>query len=400
MTQLDSVAWTFVDDDGTGKTGTAHNATKWAALKSSIEDLIHNATYPTVTPEDIIAELIAARGDMASLDDRLDVSLKETGELKTPASLVTVTQLQSAIGSKNLFPDSLCMIWPDGDAAAPASWALTGTGATVARCGVGLGDTTQLKYGDFCIKLTSSGAAAAKLTKPIVSAAAMPAGLKGRKVSVMVKCKASLASQASIVVDDGIGQTRGGFTGNGTYHTGDGNEQKLYCTHTMSVSATKLDIYLETATSGNAWFGCIALVLGDAVPEDWFPERWGWMIVHQQQRGSAAVAADINEFRHDFEMPCLLYKTRLKCKTAPVTTAIIVDVNKDGTTAYTTKPEIAAAATTGSARPDGTYDNRCFKQGSILTWDVDQIGTGTVGEEINAEMIFYVPMPEMDMLEV
>lgn len=399
MTLLDSVAWTFVDDTGPGTNGTVHNAAKWAALKASIETLTHSATNPTIDPNDIADEVITARGSKSTLDGRLDISLNEDGTLKTQASLVGVPQLQRAIGSKNLFPDSLSQIWPDGDAAAPAGWVLSGAGASVARTGVGLGDTIKMKFGQFAIKLTSAGAAA-RLTKTIIPTASMQEGLKGSKVSIALRCLSGVAAQASVVIDDGVAQTRGGWAGNGTYHIGGGGEEIIFCTHTLSSSATKLEVYIEVNSTGLGRFNCFALVLGDTVPAEWFPERWGWLIVHQQQRGTATVGTLLNEFRHDFEMPCLLYKTRLKCKTAPATTAIIVDVNKDGTTAYTTKPTIAAGATTGNARPDGTYANRCMKQGSILTWDVDQIGTGTLGDEINAEFFLYVPMPELDSLGV
>ena len=66
--------------------------------------------------------------------------------------------------------------------------------------------------------------------------------------------------------------------------------------------------------------------------------------------------------------------------TAPVTTDIIVDANVDGTTIMTgTKVVIAAAANTGS---QSTFSTTTIADGSYMTFDIDQIGTGTVGADL------------------
>lgn len=68
--------------------------------------------------------------------------------------------------------------------------------------------------------------------------------------------------------------------------------------------------------------------------------------------------------------------------TAPATQAAIFDVNKNGTTIYTTqgnRPQVAAAGNGGAltAAPDVTS----LADGDYLTIDIDQIGTGTVGAD-------------------
>ena len=66
--------------------------------------------------------------------------------------------------------------------------------------------------------------------------------------------------------------------------------------------------------------------------------------------------------------------------TAPLTTDIIVDVNVDGTTIMTgTKVVIAASANTGSQT---TFSTTTIADGSYITADIDQIGTGTVGADL------------------
>lgn len=397
------------DDGGDFISGTEVDKAFVDQVYDQIDDQVHSTTNPTIKPKAITDEVVAARGSKASLDARLDVVLNEDGTLKTQASLVTGTQLSTVVGAKNLWSDSLFYLWPNGDSSAPYGWTLTGTGAAVARAGTGGGgyeasapaDTTKMKWGKFCAKLTY-GSATLKLTRTIVAAADFPTGLQGKTVSVAIRCVSSVGNQASIVVDDGVTTTRGGQAGNATYHTGGGAEEWLYCTHTISNTATKLDIYLEVAQAGAAYFGCGVLSIGSFVPTDWIPERWGLLKIKDGLRGNAAVTTTVNESRHDaFELPAILYDTRLRCKTAPATTAIIVRPSKGTATyPYSTNPSIAAAATSGTRRPDGTYANRCFSPGDFLCWDITQIGTGTVGDELQPVFVFMVPMPELELLKL
>lgn len=400
----------IVDDTGAGQNGTVLDLALFNLIKTAINNQVYSSGNPSLTPKAIIDEVVTARGSKASLDARLDVSLEEDGTLKSQASLITATQLKTQVGVKNCWPDSLFYLWPDGDSSAPNGWTLTGSGAAVARCGSGGGsyeasapaDSTKMKYGRFAVKLTY-GSATLKLTRTLIASGDFPDGLKAKKVSVGIRCKAGVASMASIVVDDGATQTRGGSTGNGTYHSGDNTEQWIYCTHTVSNSATKLDIYLEVAQSGSAYFGCGVLVRGDFPPEDWIPERWGYLTMGFQVRGTLATGTIVNEWRQPVPVACLLERVSLRVKTAPSTQAIIIDLNKNGSSsAYNSgsgRPQIAAAATSGvDARPDGTYASRIFKADDYITLDVDQVGSGTVGEELTACLRFIAPLPELDIL--
>jgi hypothetical protein len=87
--------------------------------------------------------------------------------------------------------------------------------------------------------------------------------------------------------------------------------------------------------------------------------------------------------------PCSLTITKVKLvvKTAPTGQAIIVDVNKNGTTIFTTqgnRPQIAAGATTGDS---GTPDVTSLAEGDKLTVDIDQIGSGTAGADLTVEVV-------------
>ncbi len=66
--------------------------------------------------------------------------------------------------------------------------------------------------------------------------------------------------------------------------------------------------------------------------------------------------------------------------TAPTGAALIVDIEKNGTTIYTTKPQFAISSTTltaGTIKTDGTED---FVAGDEITFKVTQIGSTEPGE--------------------
>jgi hypothetical protein len=79
---------------------------------------------------------------------------------------------------------------------------------------------------------------------------------------------------------------------------------------------------------------------------------------------------------------CTVVNVRAMVNTAPAGSAITVDVNKNGTTLFTTqgnRPSIAAAANaSGAAVPDVT----ALAAGDYLTVDVDAIGSGTAGSDL------------------
>jgi hypothetical protein len=92
--------------------------------------------------------------------------------------------------------------------------------------------------------------------------------------------------------------------------------------------------------------------------------------------------------------PCTLTITKVKLvvKTAPTGAAIIVDVNKNGTTIFTTqdnRPQIAIGATTGDS---GTPDVTALAEGDKLTIDIDQIGSTIAGADLTVEVVSDQPV--------
>src|SRR5574341_23693 len=370
--------------------------TAWPdAARDAVEALIHSLTNPTISPASIIDEVKAARGSLGTLDGRLDVSLNEDGTLKSQASLVTQSQARTIPGTINCVPNSDFLLWSMGDAAAPDYFTLTGAGAAIARTGTGLGDTQRGKYGLYAAKITY-GSAAARLSNNLIPSGDFAAqdGIKSRKVSAACWGKTSIVNHASIVIDDGVTQTRGGSAGSGGYHSGGGTLEWLYCTHTVSTSGTKLTVYVEVASAGAAYFADIMVVVSDIPPADFSPCPMVKRTYQFHIAGNVATGSDQGRFLP--EVSGIIQEVALLIKTAPPGQALIVDVNTwDGaayTTAFTTKPQLSAGSTIGGSTPDATYARRCFNPfysgaslsaGQIINFDVDQVGSGVAGADLD-----------------
>jgi hypothetical protein len=78
----------------------------------------------------------------------------------------------------------------------------------------------------------------------------------------------------------------------------------------------------------------------------------------------------------------------LSAGTAPTGAALIVDVNLDGTTIFTTqsnRPQIAADANTGNTT---TIEVASWQDGHYLTMDVDQVGSGVAGSDLTVHVVY------------
>ena len=394
----------YADDSGDKSSGTVVNKAFFEAIETAINTLVHSTTNTGVTPEDIIDEVVAARGSLADLDTRLGVILNEDGTLKTQSNLISTATLQSTLGLRNFYNDSRFEVWNSGDSSAPAGVTLSGTGAAVARTGAGLSDTTVAsQWGGWSMKITY-GSATARATKTLLSSSEFRTPLQGKTIAFGAWIRTSAANQGSIVIDDGVDQTRGGSNGSGTYGTGDGTNEWCYGTHTINGSATKLDVYIENAVSGTVYATAIVVCLSEVAVEDWFPERTGILIAQDSLRGTLTTGTLKNNFtwRCPFTEAILL-RTTMIVITAPTDAALIADVNRGfSDSAYTTKPQIADGALANTAvgqRPDGTYQYRCFSEGDGLYYDIDQVGSTVAGADLTIAFYFKVFLGTLDLIE-
>jgi hypothetical protein len=88
---------------------------------------------------------------------------------------------------------------------------------------------------------------------------------------------------------------------------------------------------------------------------------------------------------------CTVTGGKLTAGTGPAGAALICDIHKNGTTLWTTqgnRPTIADGNTSATiTAPDVT----AIAQGDVLTLDIDQVGSGTAGE--NLSLTLYVTVP-------
>ena len=103
---------------------------------------------------------------------------------------------------------------------------------------------------------------------------------------------------------------------------------------------------------------------------------------------SGAVAAS-TEQQGRFYLPVggTITYSRIHAKTAPAGSALIVDINKNGTSIWATttgkRLQIADAASTGT---QDFFDTNTVARGDYITLDVDQVGSGTAGSNVTVTL--------------
>lgn len=103
--------------------------------------------------------------------------------------------------------------------------------------------------------------------------------------------------------------------------------------------------------------------------------------------GDLTAANDVAPTLEGIEDDQTITEVRILVKTAPTGATIIVDVNKNGTTIFTTqsnRPVIAISGTEGQAT---TIEVSSLAKGDNLTVDVDQIGSGTAGADLTIQVL-------------
>lgn len=294
----------------------------------------------------------------------------------------------------NVVKDPTYDIWPVSDSAAPATYTLAGASATIARAGTGLGDTNR-KVGDFCAKVTSGGAAVATLNQMLLPTAAFTRAdfLKSTSVSVGVWVRSATASAVRVGIADGISTT---YT---SFHTGGSTWQFLSVTHSVSASATKLELVQEVgAGTITGYFSGSTVVLGPMRPQNTILPREDYREVVWEIDGTLATGNDLRRWYP--ARPGCVKDVQLQVTTAPATNPVIVDVHTwDGaalTSMFSSKPQINAGAVRGGGQPTSTYARRCFTgifgdpgtpaAGQVVAMDIDGIGSGTPGSNLRVTL--------------
>lgn len=389
MTLLAGAAWTPTDDDGTGGTGTIVNAAWVAAIKASLEANIHSATNPTVDPNDLVDEVVTARNAYGSLDARLDAMDVSIGSVPTPGAIL------ASVGKTNLFYNELFEVWPTDDAEVPAGFALAGAAGTIARCGTGLADTNR-KIGDFCAKVTRV-AADTTLQQVILNAAAMTAGAPAFQSKVCgfgAWVRSTSIGGARIFINDGVGTTYS------TANVAANTWEWLTVQRTLNAAATLLNAgVINDVNAASCYLSAPTVFIGDTggAPTEWAPSPVEYVTHTFHIPGAQTTGA--SKIIWMPMRPAIVRNVILTLTTAPTGASFIVDVNTWDGAAFTsmfggTKPSIAISKQYGIRQPDGTYTRRCLSptyfdpilEGTAVSFDIDQIGSGVAGSGLTIEL--------------
>ena len=383
MTEITFPAYT--DDGGDYQSGTIIDASFFDDIKSGIDAVTHSSNNPTITPADVIDEIVTARGNADDLDERISGVIDDDGALITPASVASQANLQAQVGSAiNLFKNSTFFLWSRGLTSAPDYFTLANGTVTIA--GTSQTDTTR-KVGDYCAKLTwSSGTAT--LTQKILDTTAFGKldHLKGEtlKIAFGMWVKSSIASHARVVLDDGDDTTPS------DYHTGGGDWEFLTGVHTVSAAATKLDVVLQNAQSGACYFSGGVVFFSDVIPARWFPEPLRVGSVTAIVSGTLTTGDGKKYF--SFNRPTLIKNLQAFVLSDPTGDGLSIDFEKfEPTTTWTSMITagdiIDDGDGVGNLQPTGDYDHRCLSGMNVASGELSATATENTLARLNIDTV-------------
>lgn len=113
----------------------------------------------------------------------------------------------------------------------------------------------------------------------------------------------------------------------------------------------------------------------------------GGVVAPYSYSGTLAVTTGKFRWYNDIGRTLTITAVRASVGTAPAGLTVIVDVNKNGTTIYTSqgnRPTIAIAANTATANSPNVTS---VAAGDYLTVDIDQIGSTTPGADLAVTVV-------------
>lgn len=275
---------------------------------------------------------------------------------------------------QNCLANADMILWSAGDAAAPNYWSVTNA-TTIARTGAGLADT-QAKSAVFGNKITANGSGGV-VKQTLIPSARFLAAHKGWFISSGIHLRPGANGDTNSLRSWFYDGNAYGYS---DYHTGshtsgpdaDGWEW-LTNTFEITASGSKLEFGYNIAASKAAWFGGATVLLSPEPPAHYIPAQAHYRTACFTLEGALPSSKSaLGGVRFSPSKPCLVVNTKNLLGTAP-TGDTFTDVNKNGSSMYSTRPKIVSAATVGEAAPDTTYANRCLTPSDVLTVDLDAI---------------------------
>ncbi len=103
--------------------------------------------------------------------------------------------------------------------------------------------------------------------------------------------------------------------------------------------------------------------------------------------GTLAVATGTHRLYAPGEHTWTIAGVRASVGTAPTGASLIVDVNKNGTTIFTTQSNRPEIAISGFTDLSGTIEVNSLASGEYLTVDVDQVGSTVAGSDLTVQIL-------------
>jgi hypothetical protein len=100
------------------------------------------------------------------------------------------------------------------------------------------------------------------------------------------------------------------------------------------------------------------------------------------QEGNLATGSGTFRWYNDTGRTLTFLSARGSVGTAPTTQAVIVDLNVNGTTVWSTQANRVQIAAGTNTDESTTFNTTTITDGQYLTVDIDQIGSGTVGADL------------------
>jgi hypothetical protein len=349
MAQLQN--WPTITD---AVTPTDTNATRldkalYASIKESFEDNFDSLTNPTITGGNLIDEVVAARGNKSSLDERLSVSITDGGLLNAPASLMTSTDIKEVPGRTNLCRNGDFEIWHRGigpnSTHMPSHWDQYNAPTSYAMCGSG--ETIDEHFDSrYCLRIIHSGAVLDQGCKQdIISSTGgsfnYDTYLDGKKVTIGAFVKCSTANAAQVWLNDGttIAKAKAADTTEWTWITTTmtytkGSYLRCYCV-------------VEQNTGATAYFSGVTVTVGNYIEPGMIRPNHQIGTLSFQWEGNPAV--DTNAAWFTFPTPTKILGYQAYLVTAATGSAIQGNIRKwDGSwqNMHSSSPETFLATST------------------------------------------------------
>ncbi len=256
--------------------------------------------------------------------------------------------IERSLLSCSLARDPLFREW--WGAGAMNCWTVSGTGATIALCGPGLGDTKEFGLGGYSAKLVY-GSSTARLKQVII--ASLPTHYRGKQVAVGICVNATASNAAKLYVEDGVDTTYSAA------YAPAGTDGWLTVVHSFNAAATKLEIGIEL-TVGSVYVEGASPVWGPIAPMYFVPAlppfaRGGTMV------NTNGIGAAINVVAWQAPFPCMVIGLRAYRVGG---TGATVNARKNGTSNHLASALSLTSADTWMVA--GTVQNQTYAAGDKL----------------------------------